>query len=129
MAAGVSKLYFTRSRRFSVVLSRDGRPRGEDLQLEASIEGGVDPLTGMIVNLVEVDAWLDRLIGPMDYQDLNEFAFAPWAQGEATIEKLARHCFEELSRMLVAHPSGARLSRVRISQGCLGFVEIGELAL
>jgi len=45
---------------------------GHNFLVEAHFEGGIDPLTGMIVNLVDVDNWLKDVAKTLDHKNLNE---------------------------------------------------------
>jgi 6-pyruvoyltetrahydropterin/6-carboxytetrahydropterin synthase len=89
---------------------------GHNFLLEAHFEGEIDPLTGMIVNLIEIDRWLKELITELDHRHLNELkvfeGLAP------TPERIAQYCFRSLREMLVRDGfSGLRLAKVRVFEG------------
>lgn len=87
---------------------------GANFRLEASFVGSVDPLTGMIVNLVDVDRWLKSAVSNLDGRFLNEI----FGGKTPTPERIARAAFEELDRLLKAEaPASARLEKVRLFEG------------
>lgn len=98
---------------------------GHNFVVEMHLEGEINPLTGMIVNLRDVDAWLKAILGPLDHQDLN--ALEPFKQAAPTPEKIAlfiyRAAENHLSRHLIeveaeegTRPS-IRLCKVRLYEG------------
>lgn len=94
---------------------------GHDFHLEAHFTGQIDPLTGMIVNLVDVDRWLMELKRELDHRHLNDLpAFASEAESATAVptpELIARYCYQELEKKVTGHSSGARLFKVRLHEG------------
>jgi 6-pyruvoyltetrahydropterin/6-carboxytetrahydropterin synthase len=88
---------------------------GHNFLVEAHVEGPVDPLTGMIVNLVEIDQWLKDVAFELDHQHLNDL---PMYKAKCpTPERIGLLFFDRLSRSLANHASGAVLAKVRVYEG------------
>ena len=84
---------------------------GHNYLLEVTITGPVDPATGMIANLSELDPFVEReVIEPFDYKYLNE-EVPEFAADIPTTENVCR----EIYRRLRAFPA-ARIARVRIEE-------------
>jgi 6-pyruvoyltetrahydropterin/6-carboxytetrahydropterin synthase len=87
------------------------RGHGHNYILEVTVTGPVDPTTGMIANLGELDPFVDReVIEAFDYKYLNE-EVAIFRQTVPTTENVCR----EIYRRLKTFPA-ARLERVRIEE-------------
>lgn len=89
---------------------------GFNYRLDAHIEGEIDPLTGMIVNLSDIDRWLKELVDPLDHQVLNE---VPAFDGVIpTAERIAIHCAHELAEKVKSSAGqAARLVKLRLYEG------------
>jgi 6-pyruvoyltetrahydropterin/6-carboxytetrahydropterin synthase len=72
---------------------------GHNFQLEAYFSGEVDPQTGMIVNLMDVDSWLKELLIPLDHHYLNQ-DIEFFKSHVPTAENIARYCFETLQKLM-----------------------------
>lgn len=84
---------------------------GHNYVLEVTITGPVDPATGMIANLGELDPFIEReVIEPFDYKYLNE-EVPEFAASVPTTENVC----SEIYRRLKAFPA-ARIVRVRIEE-------------
>jgi 6-pyruvoyltetrahydropterin/6-carboxytetrahydropterin synthase len=84
---------------------------GHNYVLEVTITGSVDPATGMIANLGELDPFVGReVIEPFDYKYLNE-EVPEFAASVPTTENVCR----EIYRRLKKFPS-ARIAQVRIEE-------------
>ena len=84
---------------------------GHNYVLEVTITGPVDPATGMIANLGELDPFVEReVIEPFDYKYMNE-EVPEFAGNVPTTENVCR----EIYRRLRAFPA-ARIVRVRIEE-------------
>ncbi len=82
---------------------------------DVSVSGAVDPVTGMLVDLVALDALLAREVtDALDGRDLNR-EVAPFSSGQPipTCEALAEHLF---GRIAAGLPAGVRLARVRVAE-------------
>jgi 6-pyruvoyltetrahydropterin/6-carboxytetrahydropterin synthase len=88
---------------------------GHDYRVEVSVRGPVDPVTGMVVNLADLDALLrEQVIEPLDHRFLN-LDVEYFATRVPTCENLAVYLFERLAELLVDWP--LRLERVRVFEG------------
>ncbi len=84
---------------------------GHNYVIEVTVTGPVDPETGMIANLGELDPFVQReVIEPFDQKFLNE-EVPEFRQQVATTENVCR----ELFRRLKSFPL-AKLERVRIEE-------------
>jgi 6-pyruvoyltetrahydropterin/6-carboxytetrahydropterin synthase len=84
---------------------------GHNYAVEVTLTGPVDPETGMIANLGELDPFVQKqVIEPFDHRYLNE-EIAEFQALVPTTENLAR----EIYRRLKDFPA-ARLERVRIEE-------------
>src|SRR5258708_1483751 len=84
---------------------------GHNYIIEVAVSGAVDPATGMIANLSDLDAYVKReVIEPFDHKYLNE-EIAEFRECVPTTENL---CIEIFNR-LRDFPS-AKLERVRIEE-------------
>ncbi len=87
------------------------RGHGHNYILEVTITGAVDPVTGMIANLGELDPFVEReVVEPFDYKYLNEEVDA-FRETVPTAENLCREIYRRLKPF-----SAARLERVRIEE-------------
>lgn len=76
-----------------------------------TVTGPRDPVTGMIIDLPELDRLLAEEVMPFEDTSLHEVL--PATAGLPTCETLATHLFDRLSRRL---PAGIRLERVRVAE-------------
>jgi 6-pyruvoyltetrahydropterin/6-carboxytetrahydropterin synthase len=84
---------------------------GHNYVLEVSLSGEVDPATGMIANLSDLDSFVEhQIIEPFDHRYLNE-EVAAFLETVPTTENL---CIE-IFRRLKTFPK-AKLERVRIQE-------------
>jgi len=84
---------------------------GHNYALEVSLSGEVDPATGMIANLADLDSFVEhQIIEPFDHRYLNE-EVAAFRVAVPTTENL---CIE-IFRRLKEFPK-AKLERVRIQE-------------
>jgi 6-pyruvoyltetrahydropterin/6-carboxytetrahydropterin synthase len=84
---------------------------GHNYVVEVTVTGPVDPATGMIANLGELDPFVQcEVIEPFDQRYLNE-EVAEFQASVPTTENVAR----EIYRRLLKFPA-ARLERVRIEE-------------
>jgi 6-pyruvoyltetrahydropterin/6-carboxytetrahydropterin synthase len=93
---------------------------GHNYVVEVALTGPVDPATGMIANLGDLDPFVMReVIEPFDQRYLNE-EIAEFRALVPTTENVAR----EIYRRLAKFPK-ARLERVRIEETSNNSVEYG----
>jgi 6-pyruvoyltetrahydropterin/6-carboxytetrahydropterin synthase len=84
---------------------------GHNYVLEVSLSGNVDPATGMIANLSDLDAFVDRqVLEEFDHKSLNEDV-AAFRDEVPTTENL---CIE-IFRRLKTFPH-AKLERIRVEE-------------
>ena len=97
---------------------------GHNYVVEVAVSGPVDPATGMIANLADLDAFVEReVIEPFDHKYLNE-EIAEFRENVPTTENLCIEIFHRLRRF-----PRARLERVRIEEtGNNSFEYAGEPA-
>jgi 6-pyruvoyltetrahydropterin/6-carboxytetrahydropterin synthase len=84
---------------------------GHNYTLEVVLSGTVDPATGMIANLADLDAFVDRqILEPFDHKSLNEDV-AAFRENVPTTENLCIEIFERLKSF-----PHAKLERVRVEE-------------
>jgi 6-pyruvoyltetrahydropterin/6-carboxytetrahydropterin synthase len=84
---------------------------GHNYVVEVSVSGNVDPATGMIANLADLDGFVERqVLDAFDHKSLNEEVPA-FRETVPTTENLCVEIFERLK----GFPK-ARLERVRIEE-------------
>jgi len=84
---------------------------GHNYVLEVTVAGPVDPATGMVANLGDLDPFVGReVLEAFDHKNLNE-EVAEFRQCVPTTENLCRAIYHRLR----AFP-GARLERVRVEE-------------
>jgi len=84
---------------------------GHNYVLEVSFSGDVDPATGMIADLADLDVFVGRhVLEDFDHKSLNEDVLA-FFEKVPTTENLCIEIFERLKSF-----PGARLERVRIQE-------------
>jgi 6-pyruvoyltetrahydropterin/6-carboxytetrahydropterin synthase len=94
---------------------------GHNYILEVTLSGPVDPQTGMVANLGELDPFVEReVIEPFDLKYLNE-QVSEFQESVPTTENVC--C--EIYRRLKAFPS-ARLEKVRIQETSNNSFELGD---
>jgi 6-pyruvoyltetrahydropterin/6-carboxytetrahydropterin synthase len=94
---------------------------GHNYLLEVTMTGPVDPATGMIANLGELDPYVQReVIEPFDQKFLNE-EVEEFRGQVATTENVAREIFRRLKSFPLA-----RLERVRIEETSKNSFEITD---
>jgi 6-pyruvoyltetrahydropterin/6-carboxytetrahydropterin synthase len=84
---------------------------GHNYVVEISVSGTLDPATGMIVNLADLDGFVEReVIATFDHKSLNEDV--PAFRGKVpTTENVCREIYQRLKRF-----PQARLERVRVEE-------------
>ena len=96
---------------------------GHNYQLEVTVSGPVDPATGMIANLGELDPFVElQVVEPFDHKYLNE-EVAEFAENVPTAENICR----EIYRRLKSFPA-ARVERVRVEETSKNSFEFDAVA-
>lgn len=84
---------------------------GHNYEVSVTVTGPVDPATGMIANLGELDPFVNReVVEAFDHKNLNE-EIAEFRDVVPTTENLCREVFRRLQGFPAAH-----LERVRIDE-------------
>jgi 6-pyruvoyltetrahydropterin/6-carboxytetrahydropterin synthase len=84
---------------------------GHNYVVEINVSGTVDPATGMIVNLTDLDGFVEReVIGAFDHRSLNE-EVAAFREKVPTTENVCIEIYQRLKRF-----SKVKLERVRIEE-------------
>jgi 6-pyruvoyltetrahydropterin/6-carboxytetrahydropterin synthase len=84
---------------------------GHNYVVEVSVSGAVNPATGTIANLADLDSFVEReVIEPFDHKSLNEDV-AAFRENVPTTEIVCKEIFERLK-----HFPKAKLERVRIEE-------------
>jgi 6-pyruvoyltetrahydropterin/6-carboxytetrahydropterin synthase len=91
---------------------------GHNYVVEVTVSGAVDPATGMVAHLGELDAFVAReVLEPFDHTYLNEES-AAFRDRVPTAENLCMEIYNRLQAF-----SGARLERVRLEETSLNSFE------
>jgi 6-pyruvoyltetrahydropterin/6-carboxytetrahydropterin synthase len=84
---------------------------GHNYVVEVLVSGEIDPATGMIANLADLDAFVEReVLDPFDHKSLNEDV----AAFDAAVPTTENLCIE-IFRRLKSFPN-AKLERVRVQE-------------
>jgi len=99
---------------------------GHNYFVEVTVSGPVDPTTGMIANLGQLDPFVEtHILDALDQKYLNEQVpeFAPEKSLVPTTENLCRVIFARLRNFPLAH-----LDRVRIEETSNNSFEMEEIS-
>jgi 6-pyruvoyltetrahydropterin/6-carboxytetrahydropterin synthase len=84
---------------------------GHNYVVEVSVSGTVDPATGMLANLADLDSFVEReVLEPFDHKSLNEDV-AAFRDNVPTTENVCKEIYQRLK-----HFPKARLERVRVEE-------------
>jgi 6-pyruvoyltetrahydropterin/6-carboxytetrahydropterin synthase len=84
---------------------------GHNYVVEVKVSGTVDPATGMIANLADLDTFVEReVIEPFDHKSLNEDV-AAFRENVPTTENICKEIYQRLKDF-----PKARLERVRVEE-------------
>ena len=84
---------------------------GHNYVVEVLVSGKIDPATGMIANLADLDSYVEReVIEPFDHKSLNEDV-AAFRENVPTTENICKEIYQRLK-----HFPRARLERVRVEE-------------
>ena len=87
---------------------------GHNYILEVSVEGEIDPVTGMVMNLSDLKDILDQeIVQPMDHRFLNK-EVTPFDSVVPTTANVAREIWQRLERRFAG--GTAKLVRVRLHE-------------
>lgn len=94
---------------------------GHNYVVEVSVSGKVDPATGMIVNLADLDGFVEReVIEAFDHRSLNE-EVAAFCEKVPTTENVCKEIYQRLKQF-----PKAKLERVRIEETANNSFEYAE---
>lgn len=102
---------------FGLAHSKSGH--GANFTAEVTVEGRVDPTTGMVMNLTDLDAAMKEIIDPLDHKMLH-VDVPHFRETVPTDENLAIYVWDGLKGRL---PAGCRLASVRIYEDPLRYAE------
>ena len=84
---------------------------GHNYVVEVNVSGAVDPATGMIANLADLDGFVEReVIEAFDHKSLNEDV-AAFRENVPTTENVCKEIYRRLK-----HFPNAKLERVRVEE-------------
>ncbi|HEY6989922.1 MAG TPA: 6-carboxytetrahydropterin synthase [Bryobacteraceae bacterium] len=87
---------------------------GHNYILEVSVEGQIDPVTGMVMNLSDLREILDQeIVQPMDHRFLNK-EVPPFDKIVPTTANVAREIWQRLQKRFAG--TAAELVRVRLHE-------------
>jgi 6-pyruvoyltetrahydropterin/6-carboxytetrahydropterin synthase len=95
---------------------------GHNYILEGFFLGPIDPESGMVMNLAEVDQIMKITVLPLDHHHLN-FDVAEFKSQVPTTENIAKYCFEKLDGLV---PEGVELYKVRLYEAEDLWVDYGS---
>jgi len=84
---------------------------GHNYELEAFFEGKIDPTSGMIANLADIDKLLGEVLAPLDGKHLN-LEIPAFKTKVPTTEALAQYLADQLIERMKF--PGVRLSKIRL---------------
>ena len=91
---------------------------GHNYFIEVTVSGPVDPMTGMVCNLADLDGWVrENILERYDHQDLNHLT--EFAQKVPTTENLCVEIYQLLHRGF----THAHLDKVRIEETMMNSFE------
>lgn len=93
---------------------------GHNYDLDVYLEGPIAADTGMILNLIDVDALMERVIAPLRGKHLN-FEVPAFRDQVPTTEALARYLFDALEPQV---PAPARLTQLRLYESEALWVDV-----
>ena len=106
---------------------------GHNFLLEAHFEGEIDPQTGMIINLADVDRWLKEIASALDHKHLN--VLPQFRDVSPTPERIVQWFYSELEPRVNAHAKDLRahddkrvvsLAKVRLYEGDDLWIDYGR---
>jgi 6-pyruvoyltetrahydropterin/6-carboxytetrahydropterin synthase len=92
---------------------------GHNYGVDVMVTGPIDPVTGFIVDLVALDAAIEReVMSPLDHKNLN-LDVPDFADGKLvpTTENIAAWILARMQRAIPVFSKTARVSRVRVHEG------------
>ena len=120
----VRATYFSSAHSYNPSPSVLSRPQqlGHNFRLESYFSGPIDPESGMIANLRDIDSWLQILVKELDHRHL-EVDLDYFKTRVPSPENIAIYSFDRLSQILEkakeasASLRSVSLDRVRVFEG------------
>ncbi|MCC7236528.1 MAG: 6-carboxytetrahydropterin synthase [Bryobacterales bacterium] len=98
---------------------------GHNYELEVTLSGEPDPVTGMVMDLKELKRILnEEVILPFDHRHLNH-EVPPFDRVVPTTENVAREIWRRLARRFPDGPEGVKLHNVRLWETSDVYVDYG----
>jgi 6-pyruvoyltetrahydropterin/6-carboxytetrahydropterin synthase len=98
---------------------------GHNFVLDAYFEGPIDTVTGMVVNLRDVDQWLKAVTDPLDHHFLNTDV-EYFKSHVPSVDNIAKYLFEELRRLIAMSGSRVELFKVRLYENDMTWVDYSD---
>ncbi len=89
----------------------EGDGFGRNFRFEISLTGQIDPLSGMIVNLADIDTWIKKIVATLDHRFLNTDV-EYFKTHVPTPENIVRYIFLEIQKQ-ISDPN-IQLTNVRL---------------
>lgn len=96
---------------------------GRNFRVEASFSGEIDPLSGMILNLTEIDQWLGHVVSSLDHRFLNT-DLKYFSKCVPTPENIVKYIFEEITAQMILHKDVC-LTNVRLYESENRWLDFG----
>lgn len=93
---------------------------GHDYEMDVYFEGPVDPVTGMVLNLIDVDRILDEVVAPLKDKHLN-FDVPHFRERVPTTENIAAWLAEAV---IVRLPAPTKLVKLRLYENADLWVDV-----
>ncbi len=95
---------------------------GHDYSVQIKVSGEIDPETGMVVNLEELDSLSEKVLGGLDHKRL-DIEVPYFIENQPTSENIAKYVWDRLKEGL-----GESLAYVRVSETKNSYFEYFEEA-
>lgn len=96
---------------------------GHNYILEAYFEGAIDPITGMVINLIEADQILKSVTDPLDHHHLN-YDIPYFKNVVPTCENIAQYLYKEIEKKIAGR--SLKLFKVRLYESEDLWADVGR---
>lgn len=96
---------------------------GHNYILEAYFEGPIDPVTGMVINLSDVDRILKEATDPLDHHHLN-YDIPHFKKIVPTCENIAQYLYDEIEKKIAGQ--NIKLFKVRLFESEDLWADVGS---
>jgi 6-pyruvoyltetrahydropterin/6-carboxytetrahydropterin synthase len=107
-----------------VLYGEDAHPNGHghNFIVEVTLEGNINPVTGMVIDLKDLKQILDEeVVQPMDHRFLN-YEVEPFQTVVPTAPNVAREIWRRIQRRIDG--TGVKLAKVRLFEGGDQYVDV-----